>query len=130
MYKMNYDSLIGNIVLKSDGYSLVECYFSNEKENEEKNIGNVVLEETVQWLDDYFKGNKPLIKDLPIKFKGTEFQLKVWNELLKIPYGSTISLCDMELLLIIYFLKLLFQLLVMKDSFHQKLFCLILYMIW
>ena len=39
----------------------------------------------------YFKGNKPLIKDLPIKFKGTEFQLKVWNELLKIPYGSTIS---------------------------------------
>lgn len=91
MYKMNYDSLIGNIVLKSDGYSLVECYFSNEKENEEKNIGNVVLEETVQWLDDYFKGNKPLIKDLPIKFKGTEFQLKVWNELLKIPYGSTIS---------------------------------------
>lgn len=88
---MNYDSPIGNIVLKSDGYSLVECYFSDEEENEEKNIGNVVLEETVQWLDDYFKGNKPLIKDLPIKFKGTEFQLKVWNELLKIPYGSTIS---------------------------------------
>ena len=48
MYKMNYDSPIGNIVLKSDGYSLVECYFSDEKENEEKNIGNVVLEETVQ----------------------------------------------------------------------------------
>ena len=36
MYKMNYDSLIGNIVLKSDGYSLVECYFSDEEENEEK----------------------------------------------------------------------------------------------
>ena len=51
MYKMNYDSPIGNIVLKSDGYSLVECYFSDEKENEEKNIGNVVLEETVQWLE-------------------------------------------------------------------------------
>ena len=38
MYKMNYDSPIGNIVLKSDGYFLVECYFSDEKENEEKNI--------------------------------------------------------------------------------------------
>ena len=36
MYKMNYDSPIGNIVLKSDGYFLVECYFSDEKENEGK----------------------------------------------------------------------------------------------
>ena len=38
MYKMNYDSPIGNIVLKSDGYSLVECYFSDEEENVEIHI--------------------------------------------------------------------------------------------
>ena len=29
--------------------------------------------------------------DLPLEIEGTEFQKRVWNELLKIPYGKTIS---------------------------------------
>jgi methylated-DNA-[protein]-cysteine S-methyltransferase len=29
--------------------------------------------------------------NVPIKQEGTEFQQKVWNELLKIPYGKTVS---------------------------------------
>ncbi|MDR1363188.1 MAG: methylated-DNA--[protein]-cysteine S-methyltransferase [Spirochaetaceae bacterium] len=32
--------------------------------------------------------------DLPIKFSGTEFQMKVWEALMQIPYGETVSYQD------------------------------------
>lgn len=39
-------------------------------------------------LKEYFE-NKRRIFDIPLDFKGTEFQIKVWEALLKIPYGMT-----------------------------------------
>lgn len=41
-------------------------------------------------LTDYFKGKRKVF-NLPLEITGTEFQKKVWDELLKIPYGETIS---------------------------------------
>ncbi|MED7788195.1 methylated-DNA--[protein]-cysteine S-methyltransferase [Francisella sp. 19X1-34] len=51
---------------------------------------NNILEKTEFELDQYF--NKKLKKfSIPLKLTGTEFQKQVWQELLKIPYGKTIS---------------------------------------
>lgn len=49
-----------------------------------------ILCETEQQLNDYFKGK---LKAFTVKldFKGTEFQKKVWEALLTIPYGETRS---------------------------------------
>lgn len=47
-------------------------------------------------LDEYFAGKRTSF-DLPLDLQGTEFQLKVWNELLKIPYGKTISYKELSL---------------------------------
>lgn len=41
-------------------------------------------------LREYFCGKRRIF-NLPIEFKGTEFQKKVWRELCKIPYGKTVS---------------------------------------
>ena len=41
-------------------------------------------------LLEYFKGERRIF-NLPMEIQGTEFQKKVWNELLKIPYGKTIT---------------------------------------
>ncbi|MCL2498551.1 MAG: methylated-DNA--[protein]-cysteine S-methyltransferase, partial [Symbiobacteriaceae bacterium] len=41
-------------------------------------------------LREYLAGER-LGFDLPCKLVGTDFQLKVWQELARIPYGSTIS---------------------------------------
>ncbi len=41
-------------------------------------------------LDEYFKGKRHKF-DIKIKAEGTDFQKKVWAELLKIPYGTTVS---------------------------------------
>jgi len=43
-----------------------------------------------RWLDAYFAGKNPAI-DFPIRIFGSAFQLSVWNELKKIPYGQTVS---------------------------------------
>src|ERR1700744_2857452 len=48
------------------------------------------LKLAVRQLDEYFAGTR-LTFDLPIKQEGTDFQQEVWNELLKIEYGKTIT---------------------------------------
>jgi methylated-DNA-[protein]-cysteine S-methyltransferase len=41
-------------------------------------------------LDQYFKGKRKTF-DVEFELKGSVFQKKVWYELLKIPYGKTVS---------------------------------------
>jgi len=49
-----------------------------------------VLKMATQQLDEYFEGKRKVF-DLPIKPSGSDFQQKVWQQLLKIDYGKTIS---------------------------------------
>ena len=48
------------------------------------------LRECVTQLKEYFEGKRASF-DLVVNPKGTSFQIKVWKELLKIPYGKTSS---------------------------------------
>lgn len=41
-------------------------------------------------LEEYFNGNRKKF-DLPIRLIGTDFQISVWQTLLQIPYGNTLS---------------------------------------
>lgn len=41
-------------------------------------------------LDEYFSGNRRRF-DLPLSASGTDFQKKVWKELLRVPFGRTLS---------------------------------------
>ena len=53
-----------------------------------------VIEMAVQQLNEYFLHQRREF-DIPLLFVGTDFQKKVWNELLKIPYGTTISYSEL-----------------------------------
>jgi len=48
------------------------------------------LESCIVQLDEYFQGNRTRF-DLKLNPHGTDFQKKVWNELLNIPFGKTRS---------------------------------------
>ena len=48
------------------------------------------LESCIVQLDEYFGGNRTRF-DLKLNLQGTDFQKKVWNELLNIPFGKTRS---------------------------------------
>lgn len=49
-----------------------------------------VIANTIAQLDEYFQGKRQSF-DLPLLFIGTDFQQSVWNVLLSIPFGKTVS---------------------------------------
>lgn len=50
-----------------------------------------VLNQTAHWLDRYFAGERPDLKDLPMDLLGSEFSKRVWKILAEIPYGETVT---------------------------------------
>ena len=57
-------------------------------------MDNEVLQETRKQLDEYLRGERKEF-DLPLLMAGSEFQKSVWNALVKIPYGKTLSYLDL-----------------------------------
>ena len=55
---------------------------------------SVIIETTQQQLDEYFRRERRVF-DLPMLFVGTAFQKRVWTELLRVPYGATVSYGEM-----------------------------------
>lgn len=105
----HYDSPCGALVLASFADKLCLCDW-NENPFAERNKRRLVeyfkssfrtethsvLEETKRQLDEYFDCNRTTF-DIPLHLVGTNFQLRVWNELLKIPYGATRSYKEIAL---------------------------------
>lgn len=54
-----------------------------------------LLFEAMEQLIQYFQGQRRVF-DFPINQHGTDFQQKVWNELLSISYGKTISYLELS----------------------------------
>jgi methylated-DNA-[protein]-cysteine S-methyltransferase len=52
-----------------------------------------VLIETIRQLGEYFAGHRQNF-ELPLEFRGTDFQRQVWVTLLEIPFGETRSYLD------------------------------------
>jgi methylated-DNA-[protein]-cysteine S-methyltransferase len=88
------DNIHFTIISSSNG--IREIIFNVGKEN--PNLSNTVhlnpedpkMFNVYPQLKEYFCGERKQF-DLPLEIEGTEFQKRVWNELLKIPYGRTIS---------------------------------------
>lgn len=53
----------------------------------------MIIKETKKQLQEYCEGKRKEFT-LPLELEGTPFQVKVWQELLKIPYGTTKSYQD------------------------------------
>ncbi len=95
-YTWHYDSPLGGIMLASDGEALTGLWFDGQKYfadtlasyHEEKNLP--VFVQTKKWLDLYFRGKNPAFTP-PLRLKGSEFRRKVWDILLEIPYGETMT---------------------------------------
>lgn len=83
-----FNTKLGNICISENNNVITEIRFT--KFNEEETYSNKVLEECKNQLLEYFDGQRKYF-DCKFSAKGTDFQKRVWNELLKIPYGKTIS---------------------------------------
>ena len=85
-YCGKYDSPIGPIWLTGENGTLTGLSFV--KPSGQFSTGN--FEKVEQWLDDYFQGISREI-DFQIELSGTPFQKLIWDMLLKIPFGQTIT---------------------------------------
>ena len=54
-----------------------------------------ILEQAYQWTQDFLAGANPDHFAIPLATFGTEFQLRVWNALLDIPYGECVTYSDL-----------------------------------
>lgn len=84
-----YQTPIGLIEIKSIDEKICSILFV-DKETEPTYHNSAIHIECIKQLKEYFSGNR-LVFELPIIQDGTLFQKQVWNKLLDIPYGTTIS---------------------------------------
>ncbi|MCK5051697.1 MAG: methylated-DNA--[protein]-cysteine S-methyltransferase [Candidatus Cloacimonetes bacterium] len=88
LFYRNVEDIAGSLLLVSDGEFLIEIRFNNNENITDSDIP--ILLETEKQLRQYFVGERQIF-NIPLKPIGTNFQLSVWNELKRIPYGETIS---------------------------------------
>lgn len=102
-----YESPCGVLMLGSFGDELCLCDWQVEKhrghvdrrlkrmlEAEFEEGTSEVIEKAARQLDEFFARQRREF-DVPLLFTGTDFQKTVWNELLRIPFGQTISYGEM-----------------------------------
>ncbi len=91
-----YNSIIGDIFISADENFLLSVQFVNHNfiENQE----NKIIRQTIKQFDEYFRGKRKKF-ELPLNPKGTEFQKKVWLQLMNIPYGKTATYKDIATLI-------------------------------
>ena len=82
---------IGNLKITCEDSQIIKIEMTDENEN--KTL-NKFQREIKNKFTDYFNG-QGLLDDLPIKIKATAFREKVYKELLKVPYGQTVTYKDL-----------------------------------
>lgn len=106
VFTATYNSPVGPIVIESDGEALTGLRFGDS------GIGKAlhpmptqatsslpIFDEAIRWLDDYFAGRQTenaimgakTDGRITVQPKGTAFQQRIWQVLLTIPYGKTVS---------------------------------------
>lgn len=95
-YIYYYDSPLGGITVSSNGSEITGLWFDGQKyfgdtlpkEYEEKDLP--IFEEAKRWLNIYFSGKAPDFTP-PLKIDTTPFRKAVWEIMLTIPFGQTMT---------------------------------------
>ncbi len=96
-FTAHYSSPLGSITLASDGELLSGLWFDGQKHfalslkkvHEERDDLPIFIE-THRWLDVYFSGKEPGFTP-PLLMRGSTFRQRVWETLLTIPFGQTMT---------------------------------------
>ena len=95
-YTYHAESPLGGITLASDGRALTGLWFDGQKHFAETLAPDhadkllPVFEETLRWLDQYFSSIYPDFTP-PLAPRGSAFRQAVWQALLTIPCGRTMT---------------------------------------
>ncbi len=94
VYYTMFESPLGPLLLAGDSNTLRRVSFESSKRSAlpqaDWKQNRAAFAEVIRQLQAYFRGELKEF-DVPLAMEGTEFQLRVWNELRAIRYGETIS---------------------------------------
>lgn len=97
-YQASYPSPVGPLLLIAREHQLTGLWFDAARfQKYYKQKTPVICDElplfsdVKHWLDQYFAGNAPDPRQLPLDPQGTHFQQLVWKLLLEISYGKSCS---------------------------------------
>ena len=93
-----FNSPVGALQITTSSDRLISVLFLEAKTKpmmaEEITKNNPdIMQQTILQLQEYFEGKRKSF-DVEIEMNGTEFQKNVWQELLKIPFGKTITYAE------------------------------------
>lgn len=92
----HYASPLGGILLAANDIGLTGLWFDGQKyyadnlHAEHIERETPILTDAKRWLDVYFTGNEPDFTP-PLHIVGSAFRQAVWELLLQIPYGQTVT---------------------------------------
>ena len=96
-YTQLYNSPLGKLAMRSDGSALIGLGLASQQASvaaiadtrpQEKSL--YIFQETGRWLDTYFRGCAPAFTP-KLKLSGSDFQKRVCEIMLTIPYGKTVT---------------------------------------
>lgn len=86
-YSTYFLSPVGWLKISTNGQSLLEVTFQTEPGVNEGHPINTLVQTQ---FEEYFMGDRKRF-DLPLDPQGSDFQKRVWQQLVKIPFGITIT---------------------------------------
>lgn len=105
-YKCVYQSPIGNMIMLGEGNKLYGIWFEDKGHFDEQQLCAAATSETQPafkaaraWLDEYFEGKQPGELKAELALEGSEFRRTVWEILLEIPYGKSLTYGEIAKLL-------------------------------
>ena len=88
IYQFSYETKLGSVtIIEEDGALLA---ITTHRAYKGKRLETSLIKEAYRQLSEYLIGERKSF-DLPLKPRGTVFQLQVWKALCDIPYGETRS---------------------------------------
>ncbi|PQB02961.1 methylated-DNA--[protein]-cysteine S-methyltransferase [Aureitalea marina] len=90
MERTRFETPLGPMILEMDDSGIQLLEFTEKSITPTNTSPSEELQKAIEQIRDYFDGKRSSF-DLALAPKGTDFQRKVWQELINIPYGKTIS---------------------------------------
>jgi methylated-DNA-[protein]-cysteine S-methyltransferase len=94
MYTAHHTTPLGSVQITADD-EFITSVIIEPRTLEEPTGDHPLLQLTIGQLDEYFAGKRTVF-DLPLQQPGTSFQQEVWQELLEISYGKTMSYAQLS----------------------------------